>query len=118
MRALITGGAGFIGSHLCDRLIEEGQRVTVIDDLSTGKLSNLAHLEGRAGFQFVHETILNESVMDRHVSECDVIYHLASAVGVALIVNHPVEVIERCVLGTESVLRAAHRYKKKVLITS
>jgi UDP-glucose 4-epimerase len=118
MRALITGGAGFIGSHLCDRLVEAGHRVTVVDDLSTGRLSNIAHLEGAPGFQFADETIMHEAVMDRLISECDVIYHLASAVGVELIISRPVEVIERCILGTEIVLRTAHRYKKKVLITS
>jgi UDP-glucose 4-epimerase len=118
MKALITGGAGFIGSHLCDRLLEAGHRVTVVDDLSTGRLANIAHLEGAPGFQFVHETIMHEAVMDRLVSECDAIYHLASAVGVELIVNRPVEVIERCILGSEIVLKTAHRYKKKVLITS
>jgi UDP-glucose 4-epimerase len=118
MKVLITGGAGFIGSHLCDRLLEAGHRVTAVDDLSTGRLSNVAHLEGAPGFQFVHESIMHEAVMDRLVSECDVVYHLASAVGVELIVSRPVEVIERCILGTEIVLKTAHRYKKKVLITS
>src|SRR6185503_5533917 len=118
MRVLVTGGAGFIASHLCDRLIKEGNRVTAVDDLSTGRLSNIAHLDGAPGFQFVHETIMREAVMDRLVSECDAIYHLASAVGVALIVSRPVEVIERCILGTEVVLRTAHRYRKRVLITS
>lgn len=115
---MITGGAGFIGSHLADRLLDDGERVTVVDDLSTGRLQNIAHLRGQAGFHFVHETIMHEPVMDRLVSDCDVIYHLASAVGVELIVNRPVEVIQRCVLGTEVVLRTAHRYKRKVLITS
>jgi UDP-glucose 4-epimerase len=118
MKALITGGAGFIGSHLSDRLLEAGHRVTAVDDLSTGRLANIAHLEGAPGYQFVHETIMHEAVMDRLVSECDVIYHLASAVGVELIVSRPVEVIERCILGTEIILKTAHRYKKKVLITS
>jgi UDP-glucose 4-epimerase len=118
MKALITGGAGFIGSHLCDQLLEAGHRVTVVDDLSTGQLANIAHLDGAPGFQFAHESIMHESVMDRLVSECDVVYHLASAVGVGLIISRPVEVIERCILGTELVLRTAHRYKRKVLITS
>jgi UDP-glucose 4-epimerase len=118
MKVLITGGAGFIGSHLSDRLLEAGHRVTAIDDLSTGREANIAHLEGAPGFQFVHETIMQESVMDRLVSECDAIYHLASAVGVELIVSRPVEVIERCILGTEIVLKTAHRYRKKVLLTS
>ena len=118
MKVLITGGAGFIGSHLTDRLLEAGHRVTAIDDLSTGRLANIAHLENIQGYQFVHETIMHEAVMDRLVSECDAIYHLASAVGVELIVSRPVEVIERCILGTEIVLKTAHRYKKKVLLTS
>jgi UDP-glucose 4-epimerase len=118
MKALVTGGAGFIGSHLCDRLVEAGHSVTAIDDLSTGRLSNIAHLEGTPGFQFVHESVMHASVMDRLISECEVIYHLASAVGVAFIIAHPVDVIERCVLGTELVLRTAHRYKKRVLLTS
>jgi UDP-glucose 4-epimerase len=118
MKVLITGGAGFIGSHLSDRLLEAGHRVTAIDDLSTGRLANIAHIDGAPGYQFVQETVMAESVMDRLVSECDVIYHLASAVGVELIVSRPVEVIERCVLGTELVLKTAHRYRKKVLLTS
>jgi UDP-glucose 4-epimerase len=118
MKVLITGGAGFIGSHLSDRLLEAGHRVTAIDDLSTGRLANIAHIDGAPGYQFVQETIMAESVMDRLVSECDVIYHLASAVGVELIVSRPVEVIERCVLGTELVLKTAHRYRKKVLLAS
>jgi UDP-glucose 4-epimerase len=118
MKVLITGGAGFIGSHLSDRLLADGHRVTAIDDLSTGRLANIAHIEGVPGYQFVQETIMAESVMDRLVSECDVIYHLASAVGVELIVSRPVEVIERCILGTELVLKTAHRYRKKVLLTS
>ena len=118
MRALITGGAGFIGSHLSDRLVERGHCVTAIDDLSTGSRNNVAHLEGNERFQFVHETIMHGGVVDRLVSECDVIYHLASAVGVELIVSRPVEVIERCILGTEIILKTAHRYKKKVLLTS
>lgn len=118
MKVLITGGAGFIGSHLCDGLVEAGHHVTVIDDLSTGRLANIAHLAGAPSFRFADESILHESVMDRLVSECDVIYHLASAVGVELIISRPVEVIERCILGTEIVLRMANRYKKKVLITS
>jgi UDP-glucose 4-epimerase len=118
MKALVTGGAGFIGSHLCDRLIDGGYRVTAVDDLSTGRIENVAHLDGTPGFQLAHETIIHESVIDRLVSECDVIYHLASAVGVELIISRPVEVIERCILGTEIVLRTAHRYRKRVLITS
>lgn len=118
MNVLITGGAGFIGSHLAEALLQRGQHVTIIDDLSTGRMENLAHIRAFPHFRFAIETIMNEAVMDRLVSECDMIYHLASAVGVELIVNRPVEVIERCILGSEVVLKIANRYKKKVLITS
>lgn len=118
MRILITGGAGFIGSHLSDALIERGHEVTVIDDLSTGRMQNIAHLKANDRFHFAIETIVNETVMDRLVSECDVIYHLAAAVGVELIVNRPVEVIERNILGTEMVFKVANRYKKKVFVAS
>ncbi len=92
--------------------------MTIIDDLSTGKMENFAHVRAFPNFHFVIETIMNETVMDRLVSECDVIFHLASAVGVELIIEKPVEVIETCILGTEVVLKLANRYKKKVLITS
>lgn len=118
MHVLITGGAGFVGSHLAETLLQRGQNVTIIDDLSTGRMENIAHIRQFPHFRFAIETIMNEAVMDRLVSECDMIYHLASAVGVELIVNHPVEVIERCILGSEVVLKIANRYKKKVLITS
>jgi UDP-glucose 4-epimerase len=118
VRALVTGGAGFIGSHLSELLLEKGIQVCIIDDLSTGRLQNINHLRANANFQVVVETILNETVMDRLVSECDVIYHLAAAVGVELIVKSPVATIERNVLGTDVVLRLADRYLRKVLITS
>ena len=118
LHALITGGAGFIGSHLAEGLLAEGWRVTVIDDLSTGSMDNIAHLVGLDRFQFAIETISNETVMDRLVSECDVIYHLAAAVGVELIIKKPVHVIETNIIGTEYVLRIANRYRKKVLIAS
>lgn len=118
MNVLITGGAGFVGSHLAEALLQRGQHVTIIDDLSTGRMENFAHLRAFPHFRFAIETIMNEAVMDRLVSECDMIYHLASAVGVELIVNRPVEVIERCILGSEVVLKIANRYKKKLLITS
>jgi len=118
MKTLITGGAGFIGSHLADELLRLGHQVTIIDDLSTGSLDNLVGARESSRFGFAIETIRNETVMDRLVSECDVIYHLASAVGVDLIVSQPVEVIERCVLGTEMVLKVAARYQKKTLLTS
>ena len=118
MKVLITGGAGFIGSHLADALLKKGYAVTIIDDLSAGRRENFEHLQRHPKFHFVIETMMNETVMDRLIGECEVIYHLASAVGVEMIVSRPVEVIERCVLGTEVVLRIANRYKRKVLLTS
>ncbi len=118
LRALITGGAGFIGSHLAEHLIARGADVTAIDDLSTGSFANIAHLAERSDFRFVCESVTNETVMDRLVSDCDIIYHLAAAVGVDLIIKSPVQTIETNVLGTEAVLRLARRYHKKVLIAS
>ncbi|MBC6936349.1 MAG: NAD-dependent epimerase/dehydratase family protein [Chloroflexi bacterium] len=116
--ALITGGAGFIGSHLADRLLAAGQQVTIIDDLSTGRFENVAHLEGHPGFHYAIEDIRNIHVLDRLVSECDVIYHLAAAVGVEKIISQPIATIEVNVGGTEVVLKTARRYRKKVLIAS
>lgn len=116
--ALITGGAGFIGSHLAEFLLEKGCTVTVIDDLSTGRFENIAHLTGNPRFRFAIETITNTNVMDRLVSECDIIYHLAAAVGVNLIVNSPIHTIETNVMGTDMVLRTARRYRKKVMLAS
>ncbi|MDA0734894.1 MAG: GDP-mannose 4,6-dehydratase [Chloroflexi bacterium] len=118
MSALITGGSGFIGSHLSEALLDAGYRVTTIDNLSTGRQGNINHLIDRPGFQFVIDSITNEIVMDRLVSECDVIFHMAAAVGVQLIVSDPVRVIETNVLGTHAVLKAANRYRRKVLIAS
>lgn len=117
-RTLITGGAGFIGSHLADALLSCGHHVTIIDDLSTGNLANVQHLIGHERFRFAIETIRNEMVLDRLVSECDVIFHLAAAVGVQLIIQNPVHTIETNVLGTEAVLKAALRYRAKVLVAS
>lgn len=117
-RVLITGGAGFIGSHLAGVLLEKGHQVTVIDDLSTGRFENIAPYKNNPNFRFAIDTILNEGVMDRLVSECDTIYHLAAAVGVMLIVERPVHTIEANVMGTESVLKAALRYRTKVLLAS
>ncbi len=118
MKALVTGGAGFIGSHLTECLLNRGDEVWIIDDLSTGRLDNIKHLRSHPRFHLTVETILNETVMDRLVSECEVIFHLAAAVGVELIVKSPVETIERNVLGTDVVLRLANRYLRKVLIAS
>jgi nucleoside-diphosphate-sugar epimerase len=115
---LITGGAGFIGGHLCEALVEQGQHVVAIDDLSTGNLDNLRSLRGNGNFQFVRETIRNAQVLDRLSSQADVIIHLAAAVGVKLIVEDPVHTINTNVMGTEAVLATANRYGCKVLIAS
>jgi len=118
MRALITGGAGFIGSHLAEKLLERGDEVFVIDNLWTGKLANLSRVQNNKGFHLVVETILNESVMNELVFKADHIYHLAAAVGVRTIMDNPVETLDINVKGTEVVLRLANRFKKKVFITS
>ncbi len=118
MHYLITGGAGFIGSHLAEAMLADGHQVTIIDDLSTGRFENIAHLRGRAGFRFAIDSITNEIVLDRLVSECDAICHLAAAVGVDLIVRHPTYTIEANVMGTEAVLKAAARYRVPVLLAS
>lgn len=118
MEVLITGGAGFIGSHLAEEFLNQKETVCVIDDLSTGSLKNLEELLPNSRFRIVVESVLNETVMDRLVSECDMIFHLAAAVGVKLIITKPVEVIATNILGTEMVLKLASRYLKKVLITS
>ncbi|HSN78199.1 MAG TPA: GDP-mannose 4,6-dehydratase [Anaerolineae bacterium] len=115
---LITGGAGFIGSHLAELLLARGHHVTIIDDLSTGSMANVQHLVGHERFRFAIETIGNEMVLDRLASECDVIFHLAAAVGVQLIIQRPVHTIETNVMGTEAVLKAALRYRAKVLVAS
>jgi len=118
MRYLITGGAGFIGSHLCEVLLARGHRVVAIDDLSTGRVENVQHLLPLPHFQFVRETIRNSQVLDRLTSEADVVVHLAAAVGVQLIVDDPVRTIRTNVMGTEAVLEAANRYSCKVLLAS
>ncbi|MDX2162282.1 MAG: GDP-mannose 4,6-dehydratase [bacterium] len=116
--ALITGGAGFIGSHLTEHLLAQGYTVTIIDNLSTGRIDNLQAVEGTPGLRIAIEDIRNANVMDRLVSECDVIYHLAAAVGVERIIQEPIETIETNIGGTEVVLKTARRYRKKVMIAS
>lgn len=117
-RVLITGGSGFIGSHLTEALLKHGCQVTIIDDLSTGRFENISHLVGHPRFRFVIDSIMNEGVMDRLARECQVIFHLAAMVGVELIVKNPLRVIETNILGTHEVLRLANRYHKKILIAS
>ncbi len=115
---LVTGGAGFIGSHLCQALVEAGHKVVAIDDLSTGQIRNIEHLKDQPNFQFVRETINNQQVLDRLSSESQIIIHLAAAVGVQLIVQDPVHTIRTNIIGTEAVLTAANRYGCKVLLAS
>lgn len=117
-RVLITGGAGFIGSHLSEKLLAQGHQVTVIDDLSTGRFENIEPLTSNPSFRFAIENITNTGVMDRLISECDIIYHLAAAVGVMEIVSRPIHTIETNVRGTDIVLETARRYRRKVLIAS
>jgi UDP-glucose 4-epimerase len=117
-RALITGGAGFIGSHLADRLLADGEEVTIIDDLSTGSFDNIAHLEEHPNFRYVIDTILNEEVMADLVDEADTIYHLAAAVGVAYVIENILKSIQINIRGTEIVFEQANREKKKVVFFS
>ncbi|MBI5056293.1 MAG: GDP-mannose 4,6-dehydratase [Nitrospirae bacterium] len=118
MKVLITGGAGFIGSHLSEILLEGGHQVYIIDDLSTGAIDNIEHLKERKGFNYVIDTIMNPPVLAELIDKCDIIYHLAAAVGVMLIVESPVRTIETNVKGTEEVLKLANKKKKKVIIAS
>ena len=118
MRVLITGGAGFIGSHLADASLQRGDEVFVIDDLSTGTFENIQHLKGQPRFHYTIDSVHNVPVAAELVDQCDVIYHLAAAVGVKLIVESPVRTIETNVRGTEVVLELANKKKKKVLIAS
>jgi len=118
MRVLITGGAGFIGSHLAEALLRAGHEVSAIDNLSTGSIDNISHLKGTRGFQYVIETITNEPVLAELIDRCDVVFHLAAAVGVKLIVEQPVHTIETNVHGTEVVLKHANKKKKLVFIAS
>jgi UDP-glucose 4-epimerase len=118
MNYLITGGAGFIGSHLAEALLKHGAEVAVIDDLSTGSILNIDHLKPNRRFQYVLDTVMNRAVMSEMVDRADVIVHLAAAVGVRLIVESPVRTIETNIKGTEVVLELASKKKKKVIIAS
>ncbi len=118
MKILITGGAGFIGSHLADTLIEQGHHITVIDNLSTGHYSNVEHLEGNENFRLIIDTVLDTDLMEELIRETDRVYHMASAVGVRLIMERPVQTIETIFRGTDVVLAFCSRYRKRVLIPS
>jgi UDP-glucose 4-epimerase len=118
MRALVTGGAGFIGSHFAERLIRDGNEVVVLDNLSTGNLANIADLQGKPGFEFVKGNICDSALVEKITRRCDVIFHLAAAVGVQLIADNPVYTIETNIGGTQAVLEAANKYKRKIFIAS
>lgn len=116
--ALVTGGAGFIGSHLVDRLLSEGWRVIALDDLSTGSYRNIRHLLDDPRFEFIQASVLDPAEVDRAVERADAVHHLAAAVGVQLIVDRPLQSLITNIKGTEIVLEAAERHRRKILITS
>jgi UDP-glucose 4-epimerase len=118
MRVFITGGAGFIGSHLAERHLQRGDEVYIIDDLSTGSMENIEHIKHHTGFHYVLDTVTNQQLVAELVDLCDATYHLAAAVGVKLIVESPVRTIETNIRGTEIVLAHAAKKRKRVLITS
>jgi UDP-glucose 4-epimerase len=118
VKAFITGGAGFIGSHLAERLLDDGHDVSILDNLSTGSIDNIAHLKGRSGFSYTIDSVTNEPLLAELIDSSDVVFHLAAAVGVKLIVEQPVHTIETNVHGTEVVLKHANKKKKLVFIAS
>ncbi len=118
MKALITGGAGFIGSHLAGRLLENGDEVMILDDLSTGRLENIQAFRDRESLQFVKGDIRDSTLVQLLTSRCDVVFHLAAAVGVQLIADDPVHTIETNIAGTEVVLEAANKFGRKILLAS
>ena len=118
MRVLITGGAGFIGSHLADAYLQRGDEVLVIDDLSTGTIDNIQHLKSNPKFHYTIDSVHNQPVTAELVDQCDIVFHLAAAVGVKLIVESPVRTIETNVRGTEVVLALANKKQKRVLVAS
>jgi nucleoside-diphosphate-sugar epimerase len=118
VRALITGGAGFIGSHLSEALLAQGDEVLILDNLSTGSIDNIAHLKGKRGFEYFIDTVDNEPLLAELIDRSDVVFHFAAAVGVKLIVEQPVHTIENNVHGTEVVLKHANKKKKLVVVAS
>jgi len=118
MKAIVTGGAGFIGSHLAECLLKEGNKVVVVDNLSTGSLKNIAAFKERSGFEFVRGDICDAELMTALTKRCDAIFHLAAAVGVKLIAEAPVHTIQTNIAGTETVLKAANKFNRKILIAS
>ncbi len=118
MKVLVTGGAGFIGSNLCDLLLEKGEEVVVIDDLSTGSLDNISHLFDNPRFSHVIDTILNVEIMEELISSCDCVVHLAAAVGVKYVLENALSAIETNILGTEIALKLSNKYKRKILVAS
>ena len=118
MKALVTGGAGFIGSHLADLIVGHGNQVVLLDDLSTGRLTNIEHLVGRPDVEFVLGSILNADLVDSVVSRVDVVYHLAAAVGVELIVEKPLQSLMTNIRGSEIVFEKAHKHGTRILVTS
>ncbi|HEX2681561.1 MAG TPA: GDP-mannose 4,6-dehydratase, partial [Candidatus Dormibacteraeota bacterium] len=117
-RVLVTGGAGFIGSHMVDLLLKSGDHVTALDDLSTGRYANIRHLLDNSNFRFVEASVLDMAKLEREVASADVVYHLAAAVGVQLIVDRPLQSMITNIKGTENVLEAAERHRVKILIAS
>ena len=118
MKAFLTGGAGFVGSHLAERLLDLGHEVLILDNLSTGSIDNISHLKGTPRFSYVVDSVTNEPLLAEMIDRCDVVFHLAAAVGVKLIVEQPVHTIETNVHGTEVVLKHAAKKKKLVFIAS
>ena len=117
-RYLLTGGAGFIGSHLAEQLLAGGHAVVILDDLSTGRQNNIAKLAGNPNVQFVRDSVENATTVSTLMAGCDAVFHLASAVGVKLVAEQPVRTIRTTIHGTEVVLEAAYRFGRPVLITS
>jgi len=118
MKALVTGGAGFIGSHLAERLLKDGQKVVVVDNLSTGSLKNIKSFKEKPEFDFVEGDVRNAALMNTLIEQCDVVFHLAAAVGVKLIADKPVHTVETNIGGTEVVLNVTNKFGKKILIAS